>query len=159
MDIQEINQSSPEFLYQMLGRLEADCLYYLGNGGRFAGHLWGKRMEVLTVTKYYISLEADGNFHIIEYDIGEGVRVLRDAGGRETSVVIYHNSLIISALYDTVEAAIKHLGGSRRETILPDGRVVIPESVNYPELVISNIFVPFSAVRAEVWPGEPGWRK
>lgn len=32
MDIQEINQSSPEFLYQMLGRLEADCLYYLGNG-------------------------------------------------------------------------------------------------------------------------------
>lgn len=116
-------------------------------------------MEVLTVTKYYISLEADGNFHIIEYDTGEGVRVLRDAGGRETSIVIYHNSLIISALYDTVEAAIKHLGGSRRETILPDGRVVIPESVNYPELAIRNIFVPFSAVRAEVWPGEPGWGK
>lgn len=115
--------------------------------------------EVLTVTKYYISLEADGNFHIIEYDTGEGVRVLRDAGGRETSVVIYHNSLIVSALYDTVEAAIKHLGGSRRETILPDGRVVIPESVNYPELAIRNIFVPFSAVRAEVWPGEPGWGK
>ena len=38
MDIQEINQSSPESLYQMLGRLEADCLYYLGNGGRFAGN-------------------------------------------------------------------------------------------------------------------------
>lgn len=101
------------------------------------------------MTKYYISLEADGNFHIIEYDTGEGVRVLRGAGGRETSVVIYHNSLIISALYDTVEAAIKHL----------DGRVVIPESVNYPELAIRNIFVPFSAVRAEVWPGEPGWGK
>ena len=40
MDIQEINRSSPESLYQMLGRLEADCLYYLGNGGHFAGHLW-----------------------------------------------------------------------------------------------------------------------
>ena len=40
MDIQEINQSSPEFLYRMLGRLEADYLYYLGNGGRFAGPLW-----------------------------------------------------------------------------------------------------------------------
>ena len=26
MDIQEINQSSPEFLYQMLGRLEADSV-------------------------------------------------------------------------------------------------------------------------------------
>lgn len=111
------------------------------------------------MTKFYISLEADGNFHIIEYDTDEGVRVLRDAGGRETSVVIYHNSLIVSALYDTVEAAIKHLGGSCRETILPDGRVVIPESVNYPELAIRNIFVPFSAVRGEVWPGEPGWGK
>lgn len=110
------------------------------------------------MTKFYISLEADGNFHIIEYDIGKGVRVLRDAGGRET-VVIYHNSLIVSALYDTVEAAIKHLGGSRRETILPDGRAVIPESVNYPELTIRNIFVPFSAVCGEVWPGEPGWGK
>lgn len=40
MDIQEINQRPPEFLYYMLGRLESDCLYYLGNGGRFAGHLW-----------------------------------------------------------------------------------------------------------------------
>lgn len=40
MDIQEIDRSSSEFLYRMLGRLEADCLYYLGNGGRFAGHLW-----------------------------------------------------------------------------------------------------------------------
>lgn len=40
MDIQEINQRPPEFLYYMLGRLEADCLYYLGNGRRFAGHLW-----------------------------------------------------------------------------------------------------------------------
>lgn len=40
MDIKEIDQRPPEFLYQMLGRLEADCLYYLGNGGRFAGHLW-----------------------------------------------------------------------------------------------------------------------
>lgn len=39
MDIQEINQSSPEFLYQMLGRLEADCLYYLGNGGLSLIHI------------------------------------------------------------------------------------------------------------------------
>lgn len=40
MDIQEINQSTPDFLFRMLGRLKADCLYYLENGGRFAGHLW-----------------------------------------------------------------------------------------------------------------------
>jgi len=99
MDIQEINQSSPEFLYQMLGRLEADCLYYLGNGGRFAGHLWA------------------GNER-------KQIKLMR---------MIYRR--------------------------LCEGRVVIPESVNYPELAICNIFVPFSAVRAEVWPGEPGWGK
>lgn len=40
MDIVEINRSSAEFLYQMLGRLEADCRYYLGYGGRCARHLW-----------------------------------------------------------------------------------------------------------------------
>ena len=52
MDIQEINQSSPEFLYRMLGRLEADCLYYLGNGGRFAGHLWaGNELEQIKLKR------------------------------------------------------------------------------------------------------------
>lgn len=57
MDIQEINQSSPEFLYQMLGRLEADCLYYLGNGGRFAGHLWAgnEREQIKLIQKDIIS--------------------------------------------------------------------------------------------------------
>jgi len=40
MDIDEINQSTSDFLFRMLGRLKADCLYYLENGGRFAGHLW-----------------------------------------------------------------------------------------------------------------------
>lgn len=40
MDVIEVDRSSPEFLYQMLGRLEADCRYYLENGGRCARHLW-----------------------------------------------------------------------------------------------------------------------
>lgn len=42
MDVMEVNRSSPEFLYQMLGRLETDCRYYLENGGRCARHLWAR---------------------------------------------------------------------------------------------------------------------
>ena len=30
------------FYYQFLGRLRSDCEYYLGNGGRYHGHLWTK---------------------------------------------------------------------------------------------------------------------
>lgn len=32
--------SGPEFAYMMLDRMRSDCEYYLGNGNRFAGHLW-----------------------------------------------------------------------------------------------------------------------
>lgn len=29
-----------EFRYGLLGRMQRDCEYYLGNGGRHAKHLW-----------------------------------------------------------------------------------------------------------------------
>ncbi len=31
-----------EFEYMLLSRLQSDCEYYLGNGNRYAGHLWAK---------------------------------------------------------------------------------------------------------------------
>ncbi len=40
MGIDEIKRSTPEFLYQLLSRMQSDCRYYLGCGGRYAGHLW-----------------------------------------------------------------------------------------------------------------------
>ena len=40
MDIQEIICKDVSFRYQLLGRLEMDCLYYLGSGGRHEKHLW-----------------------------------------------------------------------------------------------------------------------
>ncbi len=44
--------SSPEFCYQMLSRLKSDCNYYLGNGNRFAGHLWaGNERDHITLMK------------------------------------------------------------------------------------------------------------
>lgn len=41
MDLQEILSRPEEFRYQLLGRLQSDCNYYLGNGNRSADHaLW-----------------------------------------------------------------------------------------------------------------------
>ncbi|WP_209010595.1 LPD11 domain-containing protein [Anaerovorax sp. IOR16] len=31
-----------QFEYMLLGRLQMDCDYYLGNGNRYANHLWAK---------------------------------------------------------------------------------------------------------------------
>lgn len=30
----------PRFRYMMLSRMKSDCDYYLGNGNRYADHLW-----------------------------------------------------------------------------------------------------------------------
>lgn len=38
-------ESNYKFEYMMLGRLQMDCKYYLGCGGRYAGHLWVKDEE------------------------------------------------------------------------------------------------------------------
>lgn len=40
-------QPTPEekFNYMLLGRLQMDCNYYLGNGNRYNGHLWAKNEQ------------------------------------------------------------------------------------------------------------------
>lgn len=40
MKINEILQKDASFRYQLLSRMEVDCLYYLGNGGRCDKYLW-----------------------------------------------------------------------------------------------------------------------
>jgi len=37
-----LDSSDNRFRYQMLGRMQRDCNYYLGNGNHYAGHLWAK---------------------------------------------------------------------------------------------------------------------
>lgn len=39
------NYNEPEFLYQMLGRLESDCKYFLGNGNGAEKHLWALSVD------------------------------------------------------------------------------------------------------------------
>lgn len=55
MGIDRIKRSSPEFLYQLLGRMQSDCDYYLGYGGRYAGHLWAldEREHIETMRNIY----------------------------------------------------------------------------------------------------------
>lgn len=60
MDDRKINESSPEFLLRMLGRLDEDYKYYLGNGGRCAKHLWAKdeRKQIALMRKILCRLRA-----------------------------------------------------------------------------------------------------
>ena len=40
-----LQSSDKKFPYMMLGRLESDCKYFLGNGNRYVGHLWAKDVD------------------------------------------------------------------------------------------------------------------
>lgn len=44
MSIEDVKRMSPDELSSLLGRMEADCLYYLGNDGktRCSKHLWAR---------------------------------------------------------------------------------------------------------------------
>ena len=39
---EDLPTDAERFNYMMLGRLESDCKYYLGNGGKYKGHLYYK---------------------------------------------------------------------------------------------------------------------
>ncbi len=47
-EIEELVNSEKEFRYQMLGRLQSDCKYFLGNGNGDEKHLWGKDVRTHT---------------------------------------------------------------------------------------------------------------
>jgi len=47
-----ILKQDEEFRYQLLGRLQMDCDYYLGNGKGHSGHLWaGDEKEQIKTMK------------------------------------------------------------------------------------------------------------
>ena len=43
---------------------------------------------------------------------------------------------------------------SRKEVEMPDGRTVIPVEYFHPEYALESVFIPWSAVQGERWPGE-----
>lgn len=93
-------------------------------------------------------VSADGCvYKIHEYDTRNGERVYKNG------VFIYHSALKVSELFDTIPDAIKSLNGSRRPTILPDGSIIIPEEVNYPDSS-KEIFETWYPSIRELIPGE-----
>lgn len=61
MTIDEILQHDLRFRYMLLGRLQADCEYYLGFGNRNANRLWAgnEKAQIETMTKLYESFKED----------------------------------------------------------------------------------------------------
>ncbi len=53
------DNNEPEFLYQMLGRLESDCKYFLGNGNGAEKHLWALSVDnqISAMKEIYNKLE------------------------------------------------------------------------------------------------------
>ena len=49
------------FNYMMLGRLESDCIYYLGNGNRYAKDLWAgnEKKQIEEMKRIYNSFTDD----------------------------------------------------------------------------------------------------
>lgn len=59
MNESEEDMKDNSFDYRMLGRLQSDCEYYLGFGGRCAKHLWAGNEEdqIREMMKIYSGLE------------------------------------------------------------------------------------------------------
>ena len=63
-----------EFNYMMLGRLESDCKYYLGNGNRCAKYLWAgdEKKHIDEMKRIYNSLDKKPEWltweQILEYE-------------------------------------------------------------------------------------------
>jgi len=74
--------------------------------------------------KYYV--EYDDCMIIKQYDESRGIRQI---GNRK---FIYNSTIIVNEIYDTVEEAIKSLGGYSKPVIIPGHKTIIPETVNYP---------------------------
>ena len=105
--------------------------------------------------KYYLSYDHVGShgpvlMQVIPYDPSNGVRVV----GKST--FLYHGSLIVSGLFDTIKEALADLGTYSKPTRLPDGSSVIPAAANGYERDGSP-FQRWHPGVQELWPGDPGW--
>lgn len=70
------------------------------------------------------------------------------------TVLLYHNSIIVSAVYKTEAEALKAWGEwNIKPVIMPDGKKVIP-AYFFGHKIIYDVFIPWACVRGEKWPGE-----
>ncbi len=94
---------------------------------------------------------ANGQRYVRAYD-EEKYGVPRIAG---KSAFLYHGSIIVSKenIFNTEKAALASWGKySNKPVIMPDGREVTP--ARYFGNDAADVFIPWSMVRGELWPGE-----
>ena len=65
------DNNEPEFLYQMLSRLESDCKYFLGNGNGYEKHLWASNVDnqISAMKEIYNKLEEKECFRALFFSI------------------------------------------------------------------------------------------
>lgn len=107
--------------------------------------------------RYYAEYDAENDRRYVkEYDDKHGVRDI-SSWGYPDSVAIYHNSLIVNALYYTIEDAVRSWGAwSEKIVILPDGREVTPAEFLHPGYKVS-VLIAWNPTIKELWPGEEGY--
>jgi len=69
-EIEEQPTKEEKFNYQMLGRLQMDCKYYLGNGGKCKKYLWAldENEQIEEMKKLYNSFKDDKKPEWITYE-------------------------------------------------------------------------------------------
>ena len=87
--------------------------------------------------KFYLSYEQDG-MHIHDYDTANGVQFFRN------SVIIYNNTTIISALYDSLVECVESLHGYSSPVIYKG------ENIN---ILQPDLFVTYNTATGETWRG------
>lgn len=70
------------------------------------------------------------------------------------TVFLYHRSIIVNAVYNAEVEALKAWGEwSVKPVIMPNGEEIIP-AYFFGHGNIYNVFIPWSCVQGEKWPGE-----
>ena len=101
---------------------------------------------------YYNSFE-NGKRRIIKYDEDINGKVRYCKTGMSERYFLYHNASSIGAIFKSLDEAIKAWGEYKTyEIILPDGTITTP--AKYFNKNIDDVFIPYSMVRGELWPGE-----
>lgn len=97
---------------------------------------------------YYNSFE-DGERRVIKYDANISGHI-RHCGKR---ILLYHNAVSVTEIFNSLDEAIKAWGEYKTyEIILPDGTITTP--AKHFNKNINDVFIPYSMVHGELWPGE-----
>lgn len=97
---------------------------------------------------YYNSFE-NGKRRVIKYDENISGKV-RHCGKR---ILLYHNAVSVAEIFNSLDEAIKAWGEYKTyEIMLPDGTMTTP--AKHFNKNINDVFIPYSMVRGELWPGE-----